>query len=1122
MNQQLLRVYDRVLKEHVPIRFLTRDDSAFNVQTQIIKMLNEDNDLYQIVNEFPVPKFFGPLSISDILMMYVRIYKDNGTSFDELVEIVNDYFRSVDLERAEEDREGEVEKKYFSNGSELQSSFDSWYQDVEKEYSKDQDFAIKMEIYSKEVFNIEPVKISEFKMGKIDVLMKPKRKYDTEEIIEVFNEIVLSERLCFASLYVNDNLYSKIYTGDDKIKTPNYSSFIPSMSQIKLSNKLTIVFWTGADDFYKGVQVEFNHAVYDIDENTFRIEQIDAEVSDFVVDVIRKSCNIEFEDSVQPTKISGSFYFLDSFKIDPIPMLHIILTDWRFFAFMFVNETDRPAADKKGLRVRYRGIGGEVSGEDSSLSALAASLQNELIDGKERSLIKISGGFSDVHIQEFIEVITRVIKIYIDEADKIAKEYYDIVPLTQIKGKLRVTSGGPLKEAPIYALRRSMPDAFIENYTTNCPNKQQPSIITPEERHEYEEESFNIGKTKFSRQVLEYPPLEPKILLGCPSPDYPFPGIRKNTLENKDKYPYFPCCFKSNHMDDPNSDYRRFVEQRKKETVKVAHHVKTLKSLDFGQTGSVPTSLGTLLAKYKDGAKADEFIRIGVVKSPNAIIHAILYASEHPEYAVAKTNERREQVARKMRALMSNETFYSPYLVKQEMFDFSDEEISKILKDSDTPLNISLFYHLLEIALTANIFVFKSVRTDTGTIAEIDLPRCKFYSIRNVPPDNPSVLLIRNDEDPDHVEIIGHFDGRTKTVRKIFGTKMTYTLNTTYMSSTNLNSWVIEDDVIIGRKYLSNIVDYGFLNTENTKILAQVIDDYGKARGFVVNTPICQVTVFTPPTQPINLNRIDERSVPECSMSQAIKIFGTPIGRSEIKGKTDGLWYQFMGIKSGLYVPIVSNSDRSLPILQQDPLRTFGVGIADKISKLRRTGLVMLQLVIYLYILSGRDRNKIESSIRVEKISDSSYDVKALPIHLPEFKGVDAAIKWFEKRIPTVFKDGALIAYSEKLKVNLMGKIDEWENATKGLRMKPERHIKGLFQFESDFNYSKDTALFLRQEDLVYWMNQQKNLSLTVPIYESLNPTLLDQSNEPILYLDGDNILLIQKILRLAPAFYDD
>jgi len=190
------------------------------------------------------------------------------------------------------------------------------------------------------------------------------------------------------------------------------------------------------------------------------------------------------------------------------------------------------------------------------------------------------------------------------------------------------------------------------------------------------------------------------------------------------------------------------------------------KSLSTNGRGYIPKNLEIILNNYLDKSSKDyKFYRYGTTNYPNnSLLHCICYAIDHPDYVNLEDDQSKEMYIMKLRKFISNVVKTS--LLRQELFDFSDDEIMKLLEDDSEFFDPYLLYRAAEEIFNINLYVFTYDEKQ-----EIEIPRNKIFHSRSARLYRPTVLIMKimagNHQIP-KCELIVVFKEKTTEKDKIY------------------------------------------------------------------------------------------------------------------------------------------------------------------------------------------------------------------------------------------------------------------------------------------------------------------------------------------------------------------
>ena len=325
-------------------------------------------------------------------------------------------------------------------------------------------------------------------------------------------------------------------------------------------------------------------------------------------------------------------------------------------------------------------------------------------------------------------------------------------------------------------LRNVASDIFIDNYATIVQRSKQPLPIADEDVPYWKNRTISNTDSR-THQVMEYPPGAVKPLnLICPDKEYPFPGLRSNTLDNKDQFPCIPNCYKKDQMNSPSSKYNICMNNwnglldgsvdpsiidRKSKQRKEGHIVNIDKRVAPNRRGNLADHIVYLLKRINRDSKDVIYQRYGVKTSPSSIIHAIIRSmdaeAEYRAYTddvrekmsqegitndyLTATDEERDRIVALMREDMASKINYD--ILRQENYDVEPNRLREILADSTIFLDPARYYRALEEYFTITLFTFVNrVRMPSSDRRgfeiksnQLEIPRhSKYYVRRTRPP----------------------------------------------------------------------------------------------------------------------------------------------------------------------------------------------------------------------------------------------------------------------------------------------------------------------------------------------------------------------------------------------------
>lgn len=422
----------------------------------------------------------------------------------------------------------------------------------------------------------------------------------------------------------------------------------------------------------------------------------------------------------------------------------------------------------------------------------------------------------------FADIMSKLFTQYNDQYDEVLRDYLRYLLITELEIKTAV----PKKRQD-----NKYDDIFVLNYSRFC--SENPTEISDEEEEIY--------KSK-GKQVLIFPKddsmgYKPKKYI-CNHKRFPFPGVRSNTLPNSDKFPFLPCCFAVNQQN--KAEYRHYYYgEDLADTNFDQYIIKTNKLLNKNQIGYLPRKIQEFFAIVDDNLDY-VYYRLGVSQSPNSFLSCVLLALYNKE----------ENVEQKRKELISDTLLPS---VKQEMYDYSTEKITEIIKNQDEYLDPKYFIHLLEVKYNCNIFLFTiNDEYPEGTLV---IPRHNkgYFKMKNMFENTIFIYEHKDDSNKKpYCELVLKWDkkGKKDDLQYKFESKSDV-INNAFKIFEQFNEFNI----------LNNTFELCDIDLSKFNIFSQVIDNYGKTRVLNIEYKDNKISLFTSPLQPIGVREENSENI---------------------------------------------------------------------------------------------------------------------------------------------------------------------------------------------------------------------------------------------------------------------
>lgn len=1188
-------------------------------------------DIFSIVS-----KYKSSISEDDIVMAYYGIIRGPGNVSQlqpNLYRIINDVYREMGKSLTYDRFENNSDLDLYYN-SWLTRSDDELTQNL---LTLETIQYIHEKLRESESILQNPehsINFSPFIINSTTMLFSPtieERRVDINDGLEIFNSALISKYVPF--IQYNDSTgksFYRVYTGDKAEEVPDYSITVLSANVAKDKDTIYMTLWLGVDgdtNLHNAPRDTFSPTpvIYHLVNNYLTIESptINNPKRGIITDQmivhqrVQDALPILNFGEGKEIKVRGDFNIW-GFQFDETSFLDLILLDPVMNVYLYVEENMTPFALKKRLDIHYRSIYTDIEEKsdpiDKPYISNSASVSItmtpkkinidtvvDVMDPVTKSItqfglpngtpyvhINITKGDTQSIVDNFIRIFQLLLRYYLDNQTPIIDFYQYILPglnaledlLSQPK-KLPTTTATserikkPKGESNIKVLQEYAPDLFVKNYARKCQGGQQPTIINADEIEYWE--NLPIGDTSDYHQVMVFPksPEEgQQFNYICTNEQFPYPGVKINKeLPNRDKYPYIPCCFKTNQIDDDNSEYSAYLDDVVPDLTVGARADKTIDTLRIlkpNKNGALPKAITDILKNYSD--ESVKMLRYGIIFSPNSLLHCVCIAIDDPNYINQPTDESKEYYVSTIRSYISKTVY--PSLLRQELYDYTDDEIISSLEDNRSFLDPALFYRAVEETFNINIYVFiPPVPDDLNDFGNLEIPRHKIFHSRPPRLNRGSILIMKNrgsesDTLPyPQCELIVDYDHDNLEIMKFFGINMTEICHGILTETLKTMTWNMESDISLSvHNNIYYYIDHlNIFQVNGVKIpaVSQFIDNDGKMRAITLNMATSQdqarpsddrqqlLTIATLPSQPENLPMSYEVVRPR--IDNVIKIFGPPTGVTrDLNNNVDGLWIQIMDLTFGEYIPVLPApglEDYPIgpanPILPQETRTLSNVNsVTTRIRKLRKTLNIIVQVTRWLYELA-RTKQAIDPNIFANQymgldpnpVSDSaeSYDLSRLSRKFPDVETIQQALEIMQRQAPTLVGSGdgqsKIVMYNAEFADRMIKMLRDYSNLRIGMQPEYKKYIDNFYEIATDFTPLPNSKVFVGSQDLKLWLNSLRttqNYNRFFNIRTKLN-IALGFTIDPMLFRDEDGkIYIIQnpvggsrmKALSIANVWY--
>ena len=1059
---------------------------------------------------------------------------------------------------------------------ELEQNYESWISNNKIKIEQQQIVYKKIIENQKELNEIEKLEHSEFVLQTISYIFSPKIKDifkedsyipSIEEGIEIFKHSIVNPDIPFIR-YVDNEGQSKIwiYNQDSNIQ---YDLF--TKSKIK-SNSNYIIFW-----YYYEPNKKYIECHYYIDKAKIFFEFANIKkLLKSIKKAIQKSFPILILDEGSQIRVQG-YFDVENVSIDSLSYYYMLRTDSLHRTYLYMEETTNAWADNPNINVLYKDFKKSLDELDAIASikiafdnlssddklSNAILIDEEKVKEKNKLRVYVKKAESENEIKKFLFIFCRLLNKYKTEKEDIEKYLKKTISeVVKTKTEMVKTNIKKNAEKKINNLKERAPQLYGVKARI-CQNPKQPLIISADEVEDW--------RNYKSRQVMPFPPLPSDdngkfedikdikpddervdYWFVCPDDEFPYPSLIPQ--DNKE-FPYLPCCGKKDTLTELHRSKDQFnnyyiyyesKEQKIEKPVKSGGYQimssKILKAFSNNLTGTIGKNLNLLLSSH-DKDSDEIFKRYAIIDGTNSFIHCILTAVKDKNYTKLTKDSDRNDYAKSVRQYIANNI--NPNLFKQELYDYSNQEILSQIKNDEIDFSPEKFYRGLEEVFNINIFVFnpgtvknKNIDSDDEETLSIEIPRNKLMHIRYSNEKSNTVIIYRHwgaDKDKTqfpHCELIISEKIEETEKNKVtskynftFGSSMTKLLYSTLSKSLPNYLWTIEDKKITTRKNAFSQIDWQKAFSDYP-IVGQLIDSYGKMRVISLQIKSNKVMyIFIPPSQPLNVDII--KKIEPIEEKLVISIFGQPSGIAE-----NGLWFPAIDFQYCLYVPTIKSGDsrKITPKIPEEPsINLEKDDIKEKIELInlaKRNIYYLIQIIRWLLYSTYKIKDKIffddwweEFFVTDNKVSDIPTNDYHLTTKLPTINSISEGIEIFSKYWPTFFHKDKKIHLYENLYKKLYNFFKKDNEYIAGLSSHLSiKYLKDLYIKESDFYSEKeqqtDSHIFLNLKQYEIWLNeQQRKNSNQLMIFDKADSSHINNSI-PYIYKDTNTgkIFIIQNV----------
>lgn len=1120
LDNDVTKLYKYASKHRVPEDLIFLEDGEYVSLFEKIRVPVED--VMGVLEE--VKGQLGDIDIHDLVMGY---YRENliGEPSDLVVRQLNQLSNLL----------GVPSQTRYPSIRNVKQEYEAWTTSLTKSLLKideETEYIERTQALLVKMSKNQSLKITDPKIFSATFSFHPtfeSRTPNPRDGMEIFDQATPSIYAPFIAYRSFDgNLTPKIYKGKKFEDKPNYeTTVIPDALMLNadhiymnlwladLSKDPTLTLYDSPREFFRQVS-------YNLVTNTLVIETpIEPsnrvlEREEDIFERIREALHLELGEP-QRTKLHAEMYIMYEGKkieewFDEMSLADVLINDEYFAPYFYMEENFTPFAFKKKLLIYYKSllkkdvsIEEKVESNYASVSAWYTKRETtkdqrivfldviksktKTVDydaGQEYLSFSITNAESQEVLNQFMLVFKLIMEYYLTIREDILayyKSHLGDYQISSVKSTANRVGGRTSKSGNLQKLKEQAPEIFVKGYSTPCQANYHPRILNKEEEEEY---------VRKGRDVITFPinpdPGQKQYVMGCPGDDRPHIGVFANKIEiNNGKFPYLPCCYQKDHIHRPTSAWAKYVEgvapTKINKGAKADKKLVTNKFLSEGSIGYLPKSVSNIL---EQGSTSNvEYSRFGVIRSPSSLLHCVLYAIGDEEYMRRDEKGRIKYVSAARRWMAEN---VYPGLLKQQMYDYQEAEITDYLLDEEQFLDPNYVYRAIEVLFELNLYTFSPPPPgDEGGVGEFELPRFSSFLCKSHNPSLPTLLLLRTTGAASdklkypQMEFIVASSSSTFTTLfdKEFGEYcygvMRRILNTKYSrynpQTRNISTY---DDTLFSLDYSSIF---------NLPIEAQHIDTYGKMRGLNLRIGKDLYTVMTPPGENLNLPITSTIYVSNGSFMKGFKLVET---------KEEGRYYKLVG-------------DETVLVPSEVPFDETPV--TDSITYLKKTLYVYKQVLLWVYSkYKGTIENFFRDSVIVDEEYNSwSYEFKNLKEKFPNSQTSNDALSYlstvtnFSRRIKG--DKYSFIAYSERFKESLQSYL---KNAYR--KNQPIVKLRGYYRDPNNFIQHPNSQVFVNRAQLDDFVSRSQGTSDKT---KTILKTKYDKLQDPYIYSDVDGKIYI-------------
>ena len=808
---------DTLISEIQNYKYDTKNiDNNIIFLTYLIEKYNKNNPdvvvkLFLSVNEF----FKRPLTDEFELIELIPLSESiNNSDIDVVIDVVN--FFKIDM----------------STGKSLKDVFMNDIKERIKAINAESNILLEL---NREFSEMKTVDIDnvDIKKDKSELKLVTNLKSSEYSLNTIFSNMICGRNAPFLSY---NNLY-KVYQ-DLELKIPdNWSESYDKFIILKVyvdDDK-----YTDCNIFYEDgiikltLELNYNSFTYMSEEHLQEILRLRVE------SCFRNFLNFSYV-SEKEIKIYENV-IIPNQSFDTYILSDIIMNNNIFSRFLAINEIVQTTKKKSGLYLHY------FIKNSNGTCNITTTEDIDSIPPRNIVRLRIKNAKDQDIANDFIKMIGKLLYIYKKNQTQLVKFYQQYIPdFTKDKGKKEV-------EPSKLTLNKQVPDLFISGYAHKCG--YQPIIIDDDEAKNYPEERVMRYPIKGEGKTRTY-------LCDDEKSGYIYVGLRDNTLKNRNKYKYIPCCFKSDQT-KRKGPYLEYFKGEIAEKGPQQNIIITNKFVRTEEYGLLPRNINRLLETFD---QSYDYLRKGVNATTLSFLDCVLEGVlDISEYSGLPKDSKVEILEKNFNKLIRYEYIS---VASQENPNFTEEQLrNELLSEKKIYMNPLKWIRLCEAYYKCKIILFSRNRNDKDSF--ISIPNHSLMYLQEKFSENKLVLIYEHygtdiDTSYPKCELIVKWDKISSIDEgsdNYFSGKMSKNIYSFYNSILKQYYYEIFD------KKINAINLFDLTEIKLLKPNYQIIDNYGKARGIVVEN----VILLSDPFPPLKSKRFEENVYRDNNMKEVME-----------------------------------------------------------------------------------------------------------------------------------------------------------------------------------------------------------------------------------------------------------